>query len=254
MAKVKYSKSKTTAKKLQSTFTNTTTAAATPPNWPPFKPALPIAALDLQPPVPGYADKILVAHNFFPKSLCRDYVTFLNTLPLITTPGRPKRGEAVRVNDRYQIDDARFAQRLWLETGLKGLVLDDSVKHLWGGEPVGLNPSIRIYRYTKGQYFDAHYDDYNLVTLPSTTEPSGTNTRTVWTILLYLTSAAEGCIGGETVFYPHDRKVAKEEIAVGLETGMLLLHKHGEDCLLHEGREVLDGEKWVLRTDLCVRR
>lgn len=56
--------------------------------------------------------------------------------------------------------------------------------------------------------------------------------KTTWTLLLYLTSAAEGCIGGETVFYPHDRKSATEEIAVSLETGMLLLHKHGDDCLL----------------------
>lgn len=39
-------------------------------------------------------------------------------------------------------------------------------------------------------------------------------------------------IGGETVFYPHDRRSAKEEIAVSLETGMLLLHKHGNDCML----------------------
>lgn len=38
--------------------------------------------------------------------------------------------------------------------------------------------------------------------------------------------------GGETVFYPFDRRSAKEEIAVSPETGMLLLHKHGNDCLL----------------------
>lgn len=76
-------------------------------------------------------------------------------------------------------------------------------------------------------------DDYNDVSLPSATEGEGSiSTRTTWTMLLYLTSAAEGCLGGETVFYPHDRKVRKEEIAVGLETGMLLLHKHGNDCLL----------------------
>jgi hypothetical protein len=79
---------------------------------------------------------------------------------------------------------------------------------------------------------------------------------------------------------------------------MLLLHRHGEDCLLvskvlftiilalplnrqnftcydrfqqiwlslqkflsriltyiqHEGKEVTQGEKWILRTDLCIRR
>lgn len=72
-------------------------------------------------------------------------------------------------------------------------------------------------------------DDCNDVTLP--TEPP-TPARTTWTLLLYLTSAAEGCVGGETVFYPRDRKSSAEEIAVPPETGMLLLHKHGADCLL----------------------
>lgn len=82
--------------------------------------------------------------------------------------------------------------------------------------------------------------------------------KTTWTALLYLTSPATGCSGGETVFYPDDlpgkKNVLEKEIVVGLETGMLLLHKHGNDCMLHEGREVLDGEKWVIRTDLCVKR
>lgn len=158
-------------------------------------------------------------------------------------------------------------------------------------------------------------DDSNTLTLPS--DPPQT-VRTTWTLLLYLTSSAEGCVGGETVFYPHDRQTPSEEIAVPLETGMLLLHKHGDDCLLvsqfshlfmsqkvpgrwlsdcflfsllvtlippsplcqrlsfpstfppsqagtgfvltfyhylqHEGREVRNGEKWVLRTDLCVKK
>lgn len=69
-------------------------------------------------------------------------------------------------------------------------------------------------------------DDSKNLTLDSV------SVKTTWTLLLYLTSGAEGCIGGETVFYPHDRKSAAEEIAVSLTTGMLLLHKHGDDCLL----------------------
>ena len=48
--------------------------------------------------------------------------------------------------------------------------------------------------------------------------------------------------------------MAPEPIAVGLEVGMGLLHKHGDECLLHEGREVKGGEKWVIRSDLVVRR
>lgn len=104
-------------------------------------------------------------------------------------------------------------------------------------------------------------DDSNKITLtlpPSDDTPNPNRqqvpAKTTWTLLLYLTSASEGCTGGETVFYPHDRQVAKEAMAVAPETGMLLLHKHGNDCMLHEGREVTAGEKWIIRTDLCVAR
>lgn len=38
------------------------------------------------------------------------------------------------------------------------------------------------------------------------------------------------------------------------QTGMALLHRHGDSCMLHEGKEVLAGEKWVLRSDLVVER
>lgn len=64
------------------------------------------------------------------------------------------------------------------------------------------------------------------------TDQGPASTRTTWTLLLYLTSEADGCRGGETVFFPHDRRVAKEEVAVAPETGMVLLHKHGDDCML----------------------
>ncbi|KAI5922307.1 hypothetical protein F4810DRAFT_711671 [Camillea tinctor] len=190
------------------------------PPWPPFRPNLPIIRLEFIAPVPGFHDQITLLRNFWPKSLCRDYVTFLKGLPLTTTPGRPKRGEATRVNDRYQVSDPHFARRLWLETGLREAVLDESLNHLWGGEVVGLNPNIRIYRYSKNQFFDCHYDDANLVTLPPGTKSSteGIQAKTTWTLLLYLTSSAEGLTGGETIFYPNDRKSPKEEIAVPPET------------------------------------
>ncbi|KAL1650845.1 hypothetical protein SLS58_000964 [Diplodia intermedia] len=209
-----------------------------PPNWPAFKPLIPPSDLSLQEVVP---EQIVTLPNFWPSSLCKTYVSFLSSLPLTTTPGKPKKGDAVRVNDRFQIQDPLFAKRLWEETALKDVVLgnvdsEDGLrmteaerKALWGGEVVGLNPNIRIYRYSKGQFFDQHCK-----------QPR--------------------CIGGETVFYPDPLKKASKRdpppdpIEVGLEVGMALLHKHGADCMLHEGREVLAGEKWVIRSDLCVRR
>ena len=74
-------------------------------------------------------------------------------------------------------------------------------------------------------------DESNNLTITSE-ESKQVSVKTTWTLLLYLTSAVDGCQGGETVFYPHDRRSAKEEIAVPPETGMLLLHKHGDDCML----------------------
>ena len=102
-------------------------------------------------------------------------------------------------------------------------------------------------------------DDSNLVTIPGNPPIKA---KTTWTLLLYLTSPATGCIGGETVFYPEPspgkgrskKEPPPEPVVVQLETGMALLHKHGADCMLHEGREVTSGEKWVIRSDLCVRK
>lgn len=103
-------------------------AAAEPPSWPAFKPPLPL--VDLQP-ESLLNSKALLIRNFWPKSLCRDYVSFLRTLPLTTTPGQPKRGDAVRVNDRFQVHDPGFANRLWLETGLRDVLISDEWKALW---------------------------------------------------------------------------------------------------------------------------
>ena len=111
---------------------------ATTPSWPPFKPSLPVVDLTLESLV---KDKVVVLRSFFPRSLCKDYVSFLKELPLITTPGKPKRGDAVRVNDRYQIDDAKFAHRLWTETGLKEALAGKDVAQLWW---VGLYPELEI--------------------------------------------------------------------------------------------------------------
>lgn len=86
------------------------------------------------------------------------------------------------MNDRFQVEDAGFAEMLWSGTGLREVVLgflegdgeeegegddgdDDgakeirrkrNAKQLFGGEPLGLNSNIRIYRYSAGQFFGKH--------------------------------------------------------------------------------------------------
>ncbi|KGO77843.1 Prolyl 4-hydroxylase, alpha subunit [Penicillium italicum] len=268
----------------------------TTPNWPPLRPLLPAADLTL---TPLLTDQIYLIRNFLSGTLCKTYTSFLASLPLTTTPGTPKKDEALRVNDRFQIDDARFAEMLWSTTALKELVttrfdedeygydqdtedesaLAERARQLWGGELLGLNPNIRIYRYSAGQFFGQHCkklfilkytspsihpkqtesntaiadDDANNITLPPPNSRSkATPARTTWTLLVYLTS----CTGGETIFYPEATRANRnpEPIAVAPEVGMALLHRHGDHCMIHEGAEVTAGEKWVLRSDLVVPR
>ena len=126
------------------------------PNWPALHPLFPRTDLALE---ALLEDQIILIRNFFTSTLCKKYVSFLSSLPLITTPARPKEGEALRVNDRIQFDDPAFAEQLWSSTGLRSLVSgstgnadphdlsDERAMRLWGGEVCGLNPRIRIYRY-----------------------------------------------------------------------------------------------------------
>jgi hypothetical protein len=140
-----------------------TSKAVSTPNWPALTPIQPAADLHLE---TLLEDQIITIPRLWTSTLCKNYVSFLSTLSLATTPGKPKKGEAVRVNDRFQIEDPAFAERLWGSTALKQLVesseldgaaLDEEAKRkLWGGEVLGLNSNIRIYRYSKGQFFDQH--------------------------------------------------------------------------------------------------
>ena len=121
------------------------------PDWPALQPLVPYETLYLD---TVLEEQIILVRKFFTSLLCQNYVNFLSSLPLATTPGQPKKGEALRVNDRFQVDDADFAENLWRGTGLKQLV--ESSEQDWGGEVCGLNSRIRIYRYTKGQFFGQH--------------------------------------------------------------------------------------------------
>ena len=112
------------------------------PQWPLLKPLVPTSDLCLE---TVLEDQIILIRKLFTASLSQQYVHFLSSLPLTTTPGVPKKGDALRVNDRFLVEDADFAEKLWSSTGLKSLVTEAGSD--WGGEVCGLNPRIRIYRY-----------------------------------------------------------------------------------------------------------
>ena len=123
--------------------------------------------------------------------------------------------------------------------------------------------NIRFYRYTAGQSFGCHIDESN-----SDSDVVGGLTKL--TVLVYLSggkkdkckekaaSANRHLVGGETIFY-HEKmakvggkkKTIRSEAAkVHPQCGTLLVHEHGNRCLTHEASPVVEGTKYVLRTDV----
>jgi hypothetical protein len=186
--------------------------------------------------------QILLVPHFLHAETCRAYIATFSTLPLQPSPP-PGRNEATRTNFRLAVSDPSFAAYLFKYSGLADFTHDWTVK--LGKRTLeckGLHSNIRIYKYEQGTFFGPHYDS-------STRDPI-TGFNSYWTLLIYLSGKEDGVEGGETVFYK-DGKTKGGEIAVGIERGLALLHRHGgSDCLLHEGRTVTKGTKWVLRSDL----
>jgi len=113
-------------------------------------------------------------------------------------------------------------------------------------EPI--NRRWRFNRYTKGNYFKPHFDA-GFIYSPTK--------KTLFTFILYLN---EGCTGGETTFYPGNRKFGWSEPEEGIErkvtpkTGTaLVFFQCGELNPRHEGAEVLSADilKYILRSDVA---
>jgi len=110
--------------------------------------------------------------------------------------------------------------------------------------PISCNPNLRLYKYTKGQWFGRHVDDSNKIKItpdaPSTISDAK-ETQTEITVLFYLSS----CRGGATRFYlPGGKGKKHDTIAFTPEEGAVLLHIHGDHCLEHEAEPVLEGVKY----------
>lgn len=203
-----------------------------------------------------------------------DVPTAVKKIEFSTTEMPPRKNYASRVNDRAAMVDRVAARILWAP--LRKALLEDNgddedgnqravLRRIFGSS-IGLNENFRVYRYRPGHYFGQHYDESNFVQVEDmTTNPEKPRVKrgvTKWTLLIYLTGEDQGEVaGGATMFYPEigvpvgtkyksGSNNTKNALQVNLEKGTMLLHKHGQDCLLHEGALVTSGAKWVLRTDL----
>jgi predicted 2-oxoglutarate/Fe(II)-dependent dioxygenase YbiX len=134
----------------------------------------------------------------------------------------------IRNNTRVILDDPALVGRLWER------VRGCTPERLEGLTAVGLNERFRFYRYEPGQQFHWHRDGA-FVRSPSE--------RSLLTLIFYLN---EGCIGGSTDFL----HVTEEAITIEPRLGAALFFSHP---VLHRGAPVVEGVKYVLRTDVMYR-
>ncbi|KAH7915008.1 hypothetical protein BJ138DRAFT_1123068 [Hygrophoropsis aurantiaca] len=194
-------------------------------------------------------DQILLIDEFFSVEECKLFTKFIDALPLELTHPK-KKGEADRVNYRFSVTSVPFAQTLHsiLLPHLPSFPYPTSVKppastgHDTRRLPHSCNSNIRMYKYTPSQHFGPHYDD--------SVRDSETGAKSEWTLLIYLSGIEDGVEGGETLFYQDERGKPRKVITAPLTRGTALLHRHGHECMLHEGSLVQSGTKYILRSDL----
>ena len=170
-----------------------------------------------------------IVEGFFTPEECKGFIDFSEKQGYEESLIRSKEGEVmnkeIRDNDRVIWDNPQIASQIW------ALVKDMMPADIEGYEPIGLNERFRFYRYKDGQQFKPHIDG---PFRRSETEKSKI------TLLIYLNENFEG--GATTLVLEGEDVIPKE--------GMLFLFEHK---IMHCGRPVTEGTKYVLRTDVMYR-
>lgn len=131
-------------------------------------------------------------------------------------------------------------EKLW--RGLEPLIADqiDAFTSTTGcGQPIGLNPRLRVLRYDSEDkdVFDPHFD--------ATTRVAGDRTSLL-TVLLYLNDGGGADFeGGQTLFLDSSEK--DDNIMVTPSMGSVVVFEHD---LFHSSAPLEFGTKYVLRTDV----
>jgi predicted 2-oxoglutarate/Fe(II)-dependent dioxygenase YbiX len=136
----------------------------------------------------------------------------------------------IRNNDRILFDDLTLAKKLFERIRVFLPQDTDGWSDGLNWTLFGLNERFRFYRYYPKQYFKWHVDG-------SFRKNYGEVSKL--TVIFYLNSQFEG---GETMF---------ENFTVSPEVGMALVFPHK---VRHQGVPVLEGCKYVLRTDVMYSR
>lgn len=178
------------------------------------------------------AELVWTVDDALPASECDAYVQKMRArraeaevAPIVGHDGRPEVDLETRNNTRFMWDDEAEANALLAR------VARTVPARLSGKSLVGANPRLRLYRYEPGQKHGVHWD--TVVELPGGVE-------SMLTLVFYLNDDFRG---GATDFPELKRVIVPSR-------GRALLFQHR---ILHEATSVVEGEKYVLRTDVLYR-
>ena len=165
--------------------------------------------------------------DFLSKKECLDYMALSEgigyELAKVNTSAGARVVTGIRNNNRAFHKSEELAELLW-EKGRPFIP-----EQIGNSRAIGLNELFRFYRYQRGHQFKGHYDESYI---RNEVEAS------YFTFMIYLNDNFQG---GDTTF---------QGLRVQPKQGMALIFLHS---LYHEGSEVTQGVKYVLRTDVMYR-
>jgi prolyl 4-hydroxylase len=173
-------------------------------------------------------EEIFIVEDFISSEECENFIAKSESIGFETATvkidGVQQLFTGIRNNERVMFEDLILAESLWQRA--KPFLVFQKGDY----EAIDLNAMFRFYKYTVGQRFKMHRDGSFM---RNETE------RSFYTFMIYLNDNFEG---GETEF--------KDLFSVAPKKGSLLVFFHP---LKHEGKVLLSGTKYVLRSDVMYR-
>lgn len=174
------------------------------------------------------ANGIFTVDGFMSEEECQKWITFSEEEGYeearISMGFAQVMNKSIRNNERLIYDSQNMAEELWER--IQPFIPQETVN----GYALGLNERFRFYKYFPRQQFRMHQD--------------GSFIRNIheWSSFTFMIYLNEDMKGGETRFIVE---------TITPKTGKALIFRHE---LAHEGCPVLEGVKYVLRTDVMYRR
>lgn len=174
-----------------------------------------------------FTEDIILVEDFFTSQECEHYIFWSEQQGYEEAKVQTNSGQVmmknIRNNSRIMFSDEVLAEKIWHK------IQPFCIAEIGITKAFGLNEMFRFYKYEIGQKFKRHIDG---------SYQRNEQEMSLYTLLIYLNDDFEG---GETTF---------DNLIIQPKIGSALIFKHQ---LKHEGKEILSGEKYVLRTDIMYR-